>query len=71
MNPFETQGEDSSSDSPIQKIIRGAFGIPLVLDSAPTTVGGQLPNHGDNGFFGINWYVNMNGTVLKFVGVSV
>lgn len=71
MKQFAVTGEDSKPNSAIQKIINGAFGLPVQLTAAPTTAGGQLPNHGDNGFYNNDWYVNMFGTVHRFDGTAV
>lgn len=65
MKQFAVTGEDSLPNSPIQKIINGALGIPIALSTAPTTAGGELPNHGDNGTDGVSWYINLFGTVFK------
>lgn len=71
MRKFQTEGEDSLPTSPIQRILAGAWDIPLVLDAAPTTVGDQLPTHGDIGTFGGNIYVRLVDTIYKFTGVAV
>lgn len=71
MIPFPTFGEDTNPESPIQKIIAGAFGIPIELDAAPTTAGGELPKHGDTGFYGTDLYINLGGSTYKYTGTLV
>jgi len=71
MISFPLFGENAQADSPFKKIIDGAQGVILILDSAPTTAGNQLPKHSDCGFFGNDLYINLNGTTVKFTGTAV
>ena len=65
MKEFAVTGEDSKPNSPVQKLMRGALGLPLELSAAPTTAGGELPNHGDNGWFGSLFYINLGGSTYS------
>lgn len=65
MTPFPLYDDDAKQDSPLNKIIRGTLWLALTLSSAPTTAGNELPNHGDNGFFGTNWYINLGGSTYS------
>jgi len=71
MKQFAVTGEDAKPNSPIQKIINGTLGLPLELSSAPTTTGGELPNHGDNGWYLTNFYINLGGTVYRLSMTAV
>ncbi len=71
MKKFPLQGDAQKSNSLENFIFQNAFGIPIELDAAPTTAGGQLPLHGDSGFFGTNLYINLQGTVYRFSGTAV
>ena len=71
MKQFAVTGEDSKPNSSIQKIINGTLGLPLPLEAAPTTTGGELPNHGDNGWYLTNFYINLGGTTYRVPLVAV
>ena len=71
MKSFPLFGDDAKQDSVPNKIIAGAFGIPVELDSAPTTSGNELSRHGDNGFFNNKWYVNFFGTTYSITLTAV
>ena len=45
-------------------VYQKAVGIPLILDAAPTTAGGELIE-GQLGIFGTNLYWMINGTVRR------
>lgn len=65
MIPFSTQGEDSSPESPVQKLIQGALGKAIILDSAPTQANNSVPE-GELAFFGTKIYWKLSGTLYEF-----
>ena len=69
MNKFPL--DDNDVESIELCIFRNIIPRPVELSAAPTTNGGELPNHLDNGLFGTNWYVNFFGTTLRFNGTAV
>jgi len=58
-------------DSDFNRLIQQLMPPPLTLDAAPTTLGLELPNHLDNGYFGTNWYINLQGTVRRIAFTNV
>jgi len=64
-------GSVLSPTSDTDYIFQNAQGLPIELSEEPTTEGNQLPNNGDEGFFGGSYYKNYFGTVYKFTGVPV
>lgn len=64
-------GIQLEQDSVEEHIIEEGFGIPIELGAAPTTSGGELPKHGDAGWFGTNLYLNLGGNVYRFSGTLV
>lgn len=71
MKSFATEGDDSKVDGSIQRIITGALGVPIQLDAAPTTAGGQLPKANDFGYYGTNLYINLGGTTYSIALTAV
>lgn len=58
-------------DSDFKRLVDMLMPPPVVLTSAPTTAGKQLPNNLDNGYHSTNWYINLGGTVRKIVFTNV
>lgn len=54
----------AKSDPEIQWIYENAIGKPLILDAAPTTNGGELPE-GSLGFDGTNLFITISGTTHR------
>ena len=52
-------------------VLDNGFGMPRALDAAPTTVGNQLPKHGDSGYFSTSFYINLGGTTYEIALVAV
>lgn len=65
MIPFQTFGDDTNPQSPIQEIIQGAFGKLTILDAAPTQANNSIPE-GEGGFFGTKIYWKLSGTLYEF-----
>lgn len=67
MKQFAVEGDDSKPNSPIQKLINGTLGIPVLLTTTPTTAGNELSRHGDNGFCSADdsFYINLFGRTFK------
>ena len=70
MIPFPLFGEDALPNSAISKIVDGAANVPIELESAPTTTGGQLAE-GISGYFGTNLYVTLGGTTYRIAMTAV
>lgn len=58
-------GAQYAPDSFEAHVLEEGFGIPLELSEAPTTSGGQLPRHGDSGYYGTNFYINLGGNTYR------
>ena len=72
MIPITINQEDNrKQDSDFYRLIQMLMPPPLTLDAAPTTLGLQLPNHLDNGFYSTDWYINLGGTVRKIAFTNV
>lgn len=64
-------GMEVASDGFEQHVYDNAMQITSELGAAPTTVGGELPKHGDSGFFGTDFYINFSGTVRRIPFTNV
>lgn len=64
MIPFPLKGDDALPNSPIRKILEGAANVPIALDAAPSTSGGELAE-GILGYFGTNLYLTLGGTTFS------
>ena len=68
--PIILIGEDSKADNPLREIVQEAMGVPLILDSAPTTANGLLPE-GRWGLNGSSLYITIAGTTYEWALVGV
>lgn len=62
---------NKKQDSDLMKVVEGALGVPVELDAAPTTAGGELPFNGDSGWYSGNLYINLGGTVRRISYTNV
>lgn len=63
--PIILQGEDAKAGNPLSEIKDLAMGIPIILDSAPTTANGLLPE-GRWGIYSTNLYISINGSTYRW-----
>ena len=60
-----------SPESFERHVLDNGFGKPIALDAAPTTVGNQLPKHGDSGYFGSTFYITLGATTYSIALTAV
>lgn len=70
--PITLIGEEAQANSTVKQIVQLAMGVPLVLDAAPTTSNGLLPE----GRWGILestdvLYISINGTTYSVALTAV
>lgn len=70
MIPFPLYGDDALPNSAIRNIMEGAANVPIELEAAPTTSGGELAE-GIFGYFGTDLYVTLGGNTMKLTMVLV
>ncbi len=70
MIKFPLFGDDAKPDSPLNKIIAGAMGHPIILSAAATTANGLVPE-GEVGFFGTTFFYTVNGNTYSIAGTLV
>ena len=63
--PINLQGEEAQANSTVKEITKLAMGVPLILDSAPTTANGLLPE-GRWGIFGTNLYLTSSNNTYRW-----
>lgn len=63
--------KDFGQESFERHVLDNGLGKPRSLDAAPTTTGNQLPNHGDCGWFGTSFYINLGATTYEIALVAV
>lgn len=64
MIPFSTYGQDTNPESPVQRLMFGALGKPIILDAAPTSDANNVPE-GELGFWAGNLYHTQSGILYK------
>lgn len=68
--PIVLEGDEVKPDNTIRKIVDGAMGIPLILDTAPTTSNAILPE-GRWGIYSGSLYITLSGTTYKWTLTTV
>ena len=63
--PIVLENEEQNPSSTLNKIVQLAMGVPLILDSAPTTANGLLPE-GRWGINGTNLYLTTGGSTYSW-----
>lgn len=73
LNSFPVSSENAKPNSDVRKVMAAAFQSPGALSTAPTSDNALqlLPRSGDNGYFGSDLYVNLGGSIIKFIGVLI
>ena len=69
--PGNMKDEDRREGSVINHILKEGFNIPIEAPSAPTTAGGELPDHGDSAHDTSFLYINLSGTTYKIAITAV
>lgn len=64
------KGVNVETENLLNNIIDSSIGIPIILDSAPTTAGAQLKEN-NLGFDGTNLFITLVGSTYKIALVLV